>query len=204
MGRFRQALIAWGPLGVFLTCVIESAGVPSPGGSDALILLVTIARPDTAWTCAIVATLGSLVGSVIFHAIVATGGEKFLERRTSTPRGMKVRAWFQRYGMASVFVCALVPFPFMPLRIVCLCACALGVSRMRFLGVTLAARLPRYAAIAYLGAELGENSSKWLGQHVWQMGVLAAVLLVGIYGLLRYTDRHRAPVGVMDNQAIDG
>jgi uncharacterized membrane protein YfcA len=58
----------------------------------------------------------------------------------------------------------------------------------------LAARIPRYAALAYLGAKLGENSSKWLSQHVWQMGVVALALLGALYMLLRYTDRNRVAV----------
>jgi len=192
MGRFRQTLVAWGPLGIFLAATIESAGLPSPSGTDALILLVTIARPDTAVLCAALAVAGSLLGSVIFHFIVSKGGEKLLERHTATSRGARLRTWFQRYGMASVFVCALVPLPVMPQKVVSLCACALGVSRTRYLAVMAAARIPRYAGMAYLGAKLGENSSKWLNQHLWEMGALAAGLFVGLYGLLHWSERSRS------------
>jgi len=192
MGRLREILLAWGPLGIFAASIIESAGVPTPSGTDALILLVTIAHPESALLCAALAVAGSLLGSVIFHYIVAKGGEKLLERRTASPRGLKFRTWFQRYGMASVFVCALVPFPFMPLKVVALCACAMGVSRVRYLTVMLAARIPRYAAMAYLGSKLGENSSAWLNQHLWQMGVVALALFVGLYFLLQWSDRARS------------
>ena len=192
MGRFRQLLLAWGPLGIFAAGTIESAGVPSPSGTDALILLVTIAHPDLAMLCAALAVAGSLLGSVIFHYVVSKGGEKLLERRTASGRGARFRVWFQRYGMASVFVCALVPLPFMPLKVVALCACALGVSRTRYLAVMLAARIPRYGAVAYLGSKLGENSAAWLNQHLWQMGALAAALLVGLYALLHWSERARS------------
>jgi len=192
MGRFRQMLIAWGPLGIFAAASIESAGVPNPGGTDALMLLVTIARPDSAPLCAVLAVAGSLLGSLVFHYIVSKGGEKLLERRTATGRGAKFREWFQRYGLASVFVCALVPFPLMPLKVVSLCACAMGVSRARYLAVIAAARIPRYAAIAYLGAELGENSSAWLNHHVWQLGALAVALFIGLYALLHWSERARS------------
>src|SRR5882724_5946166 len=84
MGTFRQMLIAWGPLGIFAASSIESAGVPNPGGTDALMLLVTIARPDSAMLCAALAALGSLLGSLVFHYIVSKGGEKLLERRTAS------------------------------------------------------------------------------------------------------------------------
>jgi membrane protein YqaA with SNARE-associated domain len=191
MGRFREILIAWGPQGVFLAATLDSLGVPSPSGTDALILLVTIARPDAALLCAILAIIGSLLGSVVFHYFVSKGGEKLLQRRATTPRQIRVRRWFDRYGMASVFVCALVPLPIMPQKVVCLCACALGVSRVRYLAVILAARIPRYGGMAYLGARLGEGSSAWLNQHLWHLGAIAAALFVSLYSLLLWTERRR-------------
>lgn len=192
MGRFRESLIAWGPLGIFVAATIESAGVPSPSGTDALIVLVTIARPDAAVLCAVLAVAGSLLGSLIFHYIVSKGGEKLLERHTASGRGARFRAWFLRYGMASVFVCALVPLPVMPQKIVSLCACAMGVSRGRYLAVMAAARIPRYAGMAYLGSQVGENSPAWLNQHLWQMGAIALALFVGLYALLHWIDRSRS------------
>jgi membrane protein YqaA with SNARE-associated domain len=189
MGRLREILTAWGPFGIFAAALIESAGVPSPSGTDALILLVTIARPDSAPLCAFLAVVGSVIGSAIFHQIVSTGGEKLLNQRTASPRKAKLRAWFQRYGLASVFVCALVPFPFMPLKVMALSACALGVNRWRYLGVMFAARVPRYSAIAYLGSQLGENSNAWLKSHLWHMGALSLVLFAALYGLLKIAEK---------------
>lgn len=189
---WKQTLIHWGPLGVLVAAAIESAGVPSPSGTDALIVVVAIARPEAAVLCATLATIGSILGSVIFYEIVSRAGEKFLARHTSSGRGARFRAWFDRYGLASVFVCALVPFPFMPLKVMAVCAVALGAPRWRFLGVITLARIPRYGAMAYLGAQLGENSTAWLNSHLWHMGVLAVVLFALLYALLRHTARTRA------------
>ncbi|MEI9811388.1 MAG: VTT domain-containing protein [Acidobacteriota bacterium] len=192
MGRFHDTLVAWGPLGIFAAALIESLGVPNPGGTDALILLVCIAQPSDAWLCAVLAILGSLIGSFFFHQVVSKGGEKLLAQRTATPRGAKLRVWFERYGLASVFVCALVPIPVMPLKVMALSACALGVSRWRYLGVMMAARVPRYFGVAYLGAQLGENSNAWLKAHLWHMGIGALLLFAALFGLLKITERRRA------------
>lgn len=193
MGRFRSMLVAWGPLGIFAAATIESAGVPSPSGTDALILLVTIARPESWILCGLLGIVGSLLGSVIFHAIVSKSGEKLLARKTSTPRGARLKLWFERYGMASVFVCALVPLPFMPLKVMALSACGLGVTRARYLAVMAAARVPRYLGMAYLGAQLGDGSNAWLRSHLWHMGAVAVALFAGIYLLLKLSDKHNAP-----------
>ena len=191
MGGLKAKLVAWGPFGIFAAALIESAGVPSPSGTDALILLVTIARPDSAVLCAVLAILGSLIGSAIFHALVSKGGEKLLAEKTASPRGAKLRSWFARYGLASVFVCALVPIPVMPLKVMALSACALGVSRTRYLAVMLAARIPRYGAMAYLGAQLGENSNAWLKSHLLHMGGVALALFVGLYALLKFSEKRQ-------------
>jgi membrane protein YqaA with SNARE-associated domain len=191
MGRFRAILVAWGPFGVFAASLLESA-IPSPSLTDALILLVTIAQPDSMWACAGLALLGSLIGSAVFHQVVSRSAKNLLDRRTSTPRGLRIRNWVQRYGLASIFVCALVPLPGMPLKLMTLCACALGVSRARYLTVTMAARLPRYILIAYLGATLGQESSAWFKNHIWEMALFAGLLLAALYGLLKFAERRTA------------
>jgi membrane protein YqaA with SNARE-associated domain len=139
----------------------------------------------------VLATLGSLLGSVVFYQIVRKGGEKFLDRYTTSGRGARFRSWFLRYGLVTVFISALLPIPILPLKVFAACACAMGVSRTRFLLVMAAARVPRYAALAYLGAQLGENSADWIKSHTWQMGVLAAALFVALYWLVRWSDRTR-------------
>jgi membrane protein YqaA with SNARE-associated domain len=191
MNALRATLVAWGPLGILILSIVESVGIPNPGGTDALVLIVTIARPADAILCAALATLGSLIGSVIFYQLLRKGGEKFLDKYTASGRGAAFRGWFQRYGMVTVFIAALLPIPILPLKVLAACGCAMGVSRTRFLLIMAAGRIPRYGALAYLGAKLGENSSAWIQGHYWHMLALAAALFVALYGLLKWSDRTR-------------
>jgi membrane protein YqaA with SNARE-associated domain len=191
MKHFIQVLVSWGPLGVFVLSLVESLGIPNPSGTDALLLLVAIERPSAAALCAILATAGSLLGSLIFYEVIRKGGDKFLLRYTLSPRGQRFRAWAHRYGMVTVFISALLPIPILPLKVFAACACAMGVSRTRFLLVMAAARIPRYAGLAYLGVKLGENSTAWIKGHTWQMGALAAAIFGILYLLLKWNDRTR-------------
>jgi membrane protein YqaA with SNARE-associated domain len=191
MKRFIQVLVSWGPLGVFVLSFVESLGIPNPSGTDALLLLVTIERPEAGILCAVLATAGSLLGSAVFYEVMRRGGDKFLLRYTISERGKRFRAWAQRYGMVTVFISALLPIPILPLKVFAACACAMGVSRTRFMLVLAAARIPRYAGLAYLGAELGENSTAWIKGHTWHMGALAVALFGGLYALLKWNDRLR-------------
>lgn len=196
MKAFRKLLVSWGPLGVFVLSFVESIGIPNPGGTDALLLLVAIARPESAMLCAVLATVGSLLGAAVFYEIVRLGGDKFLLRYTLSGRGQRFRAWVHRYGMVTVFISALLPIPFLPLKVFCGFACAMGVSRTRFMLVLAAGRIPRYAGLAYLGAKLGEHTSDWIQGHYWHMGVLAAGLFVALYGLLKWSDRPQSPAAL--------
>ena len=190
MKRFRTLAVSWGPLGVLLFAVIDSAGVPNPGGTDLLLLAVTIANPSSAWTCAALAIAGAMLGSAIFYEILSRGGEKFLARLTSGGRGARFRTWFHRYGLVAVFIPALLPVPFLPYKALAGCAAGLSVGRGRFLSVIFAARVLRYCGLAYLGATLGNNSVGWIGAHAWQMGIAAVILFVLLYLLVRFADRN--------------
>jgi len=195
MKQFIQVLVSWGPLGVFVLAFVESLGIPNPSGTDALLLLVAIKRPQAAILCAALATAGSMLGSAVFYELMRKGGDKFLLRYTMSGRGKRFRAWAQRYGMVTVFISALIPIPILPLKVFAACTCAMGVSRTRFMLVLAAARIPRYAGLAYLGVKLGENSTAWIKGHTWEMGVLAAALFGVLYALLKWNDRARDPIG---------
>ena len=191
MKAFLALLVSWGPLGVFALSLVESLGIPNPGGTDALLLFVAIKRPSAAALCAALATAGSLVGSAVFYEIMRTGGDKFLLRYTLSGRGKRFRAWAHRYGMVTVFISALLPLFFLPLKVFAACSCAMGVSRTRFMLVMAAARIPRYAGLAYLGAQLGENSTAWIKGHTLHMSLVAAALFGALYMLLKWNDRVR-------------
>jgi len=176
---------------LFLLAALENAGPPTPGGTDWVLLFLAAARPADMMLLAFIATLGSLIGSAVFFEITRKGGEEFLAKYTRQGRGAKFRRWFQRYGLVTVFISALVPLPILPFKIFCACAGAMGVTRQRFMLVLALARMPRYLALAYLGAQLGENSLGWIKSHTWPLLGLATVLGLALFGLIRWTDRTR-------------
>jgi membrane protein YqaA with SNARE-associated domain len=199
---FYNLLASWGPLGVLGFAAAESAGIPNPGGTDLLLLAMTAARPSQALLCAAMAVIGSLAGTAVFFEIMRRGGEALLARRAAGRRGQKLSGWFKRYGVGTVFITGLLPIPGLPFKFFAACAGALGESRARFLLVLVAARIPRYFALAYLGASLGEKSWPWVKSHTWQMAAVAAILAAGLYLLLRSVDtraqRRGAPAGFED------
>ena len=195
MHIISQTLISWGPLGLLLLAVLDSAGIPVVGGVDLLLLGVAAVRPALAYWSAALATAGSVAGCMVLYYAARKGGVRYLDKHTQTGKGLKFRLWFLRYGLVTVFVPALLPFPPLPTKVFVICAGALGVRAVPFLLVVLAARIPRYAGLAYLGSQLGEHSKAWLGAHAWQLTAAALVLLVGLFLLIKLAGRsHRPPV----------
>ncbi|MCC7498136.1 MAG: VTT domain-containing protein [Bryobacterales bacterium] len=192
--------MAWGPIGLFLLAVLDSAGIPLPASVDVLIVYLAAKNPAMAVTSAIIAVCGSALGCMILFFIARKGGELYLDAHTATGMTARFRRWFQRYGLATVFVPGVVPILPLPMKVFVASAGALGVRPLRFLLVVLAARIPRYLGLAYLGAKLGEHSLEYLRQHTWHLLGLALLLLALILVVLRLAGRRPVRKGCFVRQ----
>jgi membrane protein DedA with SNARE-associated domain len=172
-------LLGWGPQGLLLMGLLDSAGVPIVGGVDALLLAIAANEPQQAYWAACCAVIG---------------GEVLLMRHVTSRTGARMHLWFQRYGLITVFVPAISPFP-LPMKIPVFCAGALQVRWGYFATVVLAARAIRYAALAYLGRQYGHEAFAYLKHHGWQAGFAALALALAAAIALRMFQRHEAALG---------
>jgi membrane protein DedA with SNARE-associated domain len=188
--HFTDALVAWGPAGILLLSILDSSGVPVAGVFDALLILIAAERPSIAWLCASLAVAGSMVGNIILFSTARRGGRRFMSKAAPEGRAAKFREWFQRYGMVTVFVPALMPIP-MPLKLFVISAGVMGTSMARFLTIVLIARSLRYFGAAWLGVTLGRESAGFLKTHAWVFIAGAAAIFLGLYGFIAIRDRLR-------------
>ena len=172
---FLNILISWGPWGLLVLAALDSIGVPIVGGVDALLIAVSTVEPDKAYIAAVCAILGSLAGSYFLFAIAQKGGHVLLAKHTSRGSGLKLRNWFEKYGLLTVFIPALSPVP-LPMKIPVFCAGALEVRLRSFLGVVAFARIIRYFTLAYLGQRYGRYTLPFLKAH-WGVVVISVVAL---------------------------
>lgn len=186
-------LVSWGPLGVFFLAIIDSAGIPMIGGVDALIVLVSVWDPRQGYEAAVAGIAGSIIGNLILFLLARKGGEQYLHRYTSDGRGQRFRAWFVKYGLLTIFVPALVIVP-LPLKLFVLSAGALDGNVVKFVVVMLAARIPRYFFLAWLGTRLGKDTLPYLRHHAWQLLLFGVVLFVVLYFAIRWEHRRREHV----------
>ena len=154
--------------------------------------VITRSTPEKALLCAALALIGSLAGSMFLYYISRRGGEAYLERHSMTARGIKMRMWFQHYGLLTVFISAVSPIP-MPMKLFVISAGALGVRPAPFALTVLAARFTRYAALAYLGAHLGhDGAGAYLKAHAWHIGGILVALFAACFGAIKVADARRS------------
>jgi len=160
------------------------------GGVDLLLITVAVRTPNYAYLAAIYAIAGSLAGSLILFALARKGGEAFLARHLSTRRGRRLHAWFEQYGLATVFIPAISPLP-LPMKIPVFCAGALEVHWSYFTGVVLAARAIRYFTLAYLGMRYGASTFLFLRKHILEVALIALLLAAASVIVLKLVRRIR-------------
>jgi membrane protein YqaA with SNARE-associated domain len=188
--KIIEALVALGPLGLLAVSFADSVGVPIATGLDALLILIAVKVPQNAYWGAAAATAGSLLGNYSLFHIAQRGGRKYLERAGNPERVRRFRLWFERYGLVTIFIPALLPIP-LPLKLFVISAGALQTSVVPFLCVVALARTIRFFGDAWMGVTLGVDSGSYLKAHSWHF-VGAALLLFGaLFSLIRLNDHWR-------------
>jgi membrane protein YqaA with SNARE-associated domain len=185
LAHLTQVLVAWGPLGILLISILDSVGVPVAAVFDALLIFIAVQRPSVAWWCAALAVVGSTVGNAILFQLARRGGRQFLAKSAPEGRAMRLRAWFQRYGLLTVFIPALIPLP-MPMKLFVVTAGVFGTPLGEFLGVVVLARIIRYFGEVWLGVTLGHQSTGYLKAHAWQFVGYALALFAVLYVITRW------------------
>jgi membrane protein YqaA with SNARE-associated domain len=191
LAKITAFLVALGPWGILAVAFID-AGIPIPNGLDLLVVLLSVKEPASAPLWAALAVLGSSTGNLVLFYLSRKGGQRLLKAETPEGYRKRFRLWFNRYGLVTVFIPALIPIP-MPLKFFVVSSGMLGISWIYFLGIVLVARSLRYGGEAYLGVQLGEHSTQYLEDHALQLAAFAALLFVGLYLLIRLSDRWRKP-----------
>jgi membrane protein YqaA with SNARE-associated domain len=187
-----DALIAYGPLGIFVIAVLDSLGVPLVGGVDALLIYLAVKTPQMAYLAATIATMGSMLGNLLLFLGARYGVRRFAGEEVQDGKRQKFRLWFQRYGLLTVFIPAVTPFVPLPLKVFVVSAGAMHTPLSRFLGVVLLARVIRYYGEAYLGIRLGEDAHGFLTRNGWNIAAIAVTVALILVALIRWRARRRA------------
>ncbi len=173
--------------------MLDSIGVPIIGGVDALLIAVSTISPAQAYLAAACAIIGSLIGSYILFSIARKGGHVMLAKHTSHGTGLKLRNWFERFGLLTIFIPAISPVP-LPMKIPVFCAGALEVRTRSFMAVLVLARVIRYCTLAYLGQRYGQYTFLFLKNHWISVMATVALLCVLVVIMLQGLNHRRRKI----------
>jgi membrane protein YqaA with SNARE-associated domain len=199
--KFTALLIAFGPWGMLPLSFLDSVGIPVAGALDALLIFLAVKDPERAYLSAALAVVGSTIGNVFLFSVAKRGAKRFLEQSAKPGRAQRFRNWFQRYGLATIFVPALVPIP-MPLKLFVFSAGALGTRMGPFLMVTVLARIVRYFGEAWLGVTWRSESTVYLKAHLWQLTAFSVGLLAALYLIIWASSRRGRVAPTSDGDKI--
>jgi membrane protein YqaA with SNARE-associated domain len=188
LAKLTVALIAYGPLGILVLAFIDSAGIPVASGMDALVILVAAKAPSRALLAASMGVLGSLIGNLVLFLAARTGARRFVKVGPQPGDKQRFREWFERYGLLTIFIPAMLPIP-LPLKVFVISAAVLRTPLRTFVFVIVLGRSIRYFGEAYLGVKLGEGSAHFLRAHTWHLVGGTVALFAVLYALLMLTER---------------
>ncbi|MBI2502626.1 MAG: DedA family protein [Candidatus Latescibacteria bacterium] len=174
----QDFLSGLGPVGVIVLSILDSAGMPTFGGPDVLLLLMipNFSQATGLWLLA-GTVAGSTLGCMILYYVGRRGGEPLLTRFGGAEKREWVRQKLERYEFAAIFAAALGPPPF-PTKIFVLSAGVLGMKWQRLLLAVVLGRTLRYGVAWYLGLHYGVRAADLLGEHYLTIFAGVVVLLV--------------------------
>ena len=172
-------LEAYGPFGLFAVALLDSAFVPMAGGPDAVMILLSTARPAWWPIYAGAATLGSVIGCVILYYISQRAGRRALAR-FSEAKQRRVKELIDRYDVLSVLIASLLPPPF-PFKLFVISAGVFRLNVWRFAAAVASGRAFRFMLEGYLVSRYGEHAKELLAHYYPAIGIGLAVLIILIF-----------------------
>lgn len=189
LGQVSQYLLAFGPFGLFAIALLDSALIPMAGGPDAVLILLSTARPAWWPIYAAAATLGSVIGCVILYYISRRAGRRALAR-FSERKQKRVKELIDRYDVLSVLVASLLPPPF-PFKLFVITTGVFRLDIWRFALAIAAGRAFRYLLEGYLAARYGEHAKDLLARYYPAIGLGLAALII-LFFIVRNLRRRKA------------
>lgn len=158
-----RAIAYSGPLSLFSLSFLDATILPFPSLNDLLLIDLCIQAPARMPYYALLATLGSVAGSVLLYFIAAKGEEAAFHKKAGA-QAPQIHRWMERNGFVTLMVAALLPPP-TPFKLFVLAAGALGMPFRGFMAAMTIARAVRFFGEGYLATKYGPQTTHFLVAH---------------------------------------
>jgi membrane protein YqaA with SNARE-associated domain len=197
-GWIRHALAPLGPWGMLAFAAVDGSFLGMP--LDAIFVGYVYNDRSRFLMYVLLASAGSVLGSIVIYVIGYTGGEVLLRKRLSPERFEKIHESFDHHEFWALMFPAMLPPP-APFKIVVLAAAAFEMNFGHFLLAIFAGRFVRFLIEALLTLWFGPGIVTWAGNafaHRFVWILLAGGLLIIGWMLWRRTRwrKNRASLGL--------
>jgi membrane protein YqaA with SNARE-associated domain len=163
----------------------ESSFFPVP--PDVMLVPMMLARPDRAWTYALICTLTSVVGGVLGYLIglflYDSIGSWLFQVYGLTEGAETFRHSYAEYGHWVILLKGLTPIPY---KLVTITSGFAGYSLFWFVVLSVITRGARFFVIALLMTRFGPVIKSLIDRHFNLIAAVALVALVGGFVAFRY------------------
>jgi len=189
--KFGNWLIAFGAFGLFGISLVDSAGVPLPGGPDVVMIFLSANNHALMPLYALAATVGSTLGCTFMYMIARRAGAAALAR-ISDARRERIENLLGRYDMLAVMIPAVLPPPF-PFKPFVLSAGVFKLKIVRFITAIFIGRAVRFLIEGWLAVQLGaERTGDVIKQHGLKVLLIVALIALVIIAVQFYRARRAA------------
>lgn len=170
----------YGVWALFIIAFAESSFFPIP--PDPLLLALCLGAAKRSLSFAAIATLASVAGGMAGYAIgaLAWAGTQdlfFAYVPGVTPEAFEnVRAFYDQYGFAAVFMAGLTPFPY---KVFTLASGVFGINFGVFVLASVLSRGFRFLVLAGLVYYFGPPIERFIDRNFDRLVIVFSVLLVG-------------------------
>jgi membrane protein YqaA with SNARE-associated domain len=187
-----HVLTPLGVWGVFAIAIADSALLGMP--VDAIVAFYVYQDHRRLLLYVVMASLGSVLGSIPLYVIGYVGGEKVLRKRITEERFLRIHRSFEEHEFWALMFPAMLPPP-TPFKIFVLGAAVFEMRFRDFVAAMFAGRFVRFLVLALLTLWFGPQIVELMGtvvrQHLpWLLGAVAGGVLLWL--VMRRSRRRKA------------
>ncbi|MRX72266.1 DedA family protein [Bacillus lacus] len=170
----------WGVWGLIVVAFTESSFFVIP--PDALLIPMSLLQPQSALLFAGYATLFSVLGGIFGYYLGKGIGRPLLNKFASEKLILRAEQLYEKYGIGAIIIAGFTPIPY---KVFTVLSGAVSMNLALFVVGSFIGRGLRFFTVALLIMLLGENATTLISEYGTIATLLAGLIFIIIFILLR-------------------
>jgi membrane protein YqaA with SNARE-associated domain len=174
------------PYYLFGLSFAESSVFPIP--PDVMLAPMALARPERAWSYALLTTLSSVLGGIFGYCIgmfFFSFVHPYIIQFGYEPMYQQIDLWFKAWGFWIIFIAGFAPIPY---KLFTIAAGAMGMPLLPFIIASCIGRGGRFYLVSGLMKWGGPKMEKVLKTYIDRLGWGLLIILVLAYLIIHFSN----------------